>query len=30
MGKVEDRITHLPVNGIDPVTSPNPNKITTP
>jgi len=30
MGKLEYRITHLPVNGVHPVTSPNPNKITTP
>jgi len=30
MGKLEDRITHLPVNGVHPVTSPNPDKITTP
>jgi ribonuclease HI len=30
MGKLEDRTTHLPLNGIQPVTSPNPDKITTP
>jgi len=30
MGKLEDHTTHLPIYGVQPATSPNPDKITTP
>ena len=30
MGKLEDRTTHLPVDGVQPIPSPNPDKTTTP
>jgi ribonuclease HI len=30
MGKLEDRTTHLPSDGVQPIPSPNPDKTTTP